>query len=182
MSDQPRRGISRAGLDAAFEAEEAAKSNLLIEARLHRGYGRHDEAATKLAEAAPIEERLTRVCLEKGLLEKAWVHWFSAISCWAGAGNYYAAIRLGDEMLARPDLPERQRRRLQEYIQSLRARRASWTTEPSSQGERVNGTSTPTVMRDERTGETYLKVPVPDPSLVEPALKAVGTAMAELRR
>lgn len=182
MNDQPRRGISRAGLDAAFEADEAAKSNLLIEAQLLRGYGRHDEAETKLAEAAPIEERLTRVCLEKGLLEKAWVHWFSAISCWAGAGNYYAAIRFGDAMLARPDLPERQRQRVQEYTQLLRSRLAQWAVVASSPGGRVNGASTPTVMRDERTGETYLKVPVPEPELIEPALKAVGTALEGLRK
>ncbi len=139
MNEQPRRGVSRAGLDAPFEADEAAKSNLLLESQLLRARGRHDEAASKLAEAAPVEERLARACLDKGLPEKAWVHWFSAVSCWAVAGNFYAAIRLGGAMLARPDLPERQRRRVEEYTQALRNRLSQWAAEEGSPGVRVNG-------------------------------------------
>jgi superfamily II DNA/RNA helicase len=40
----------------------------------------------------------------------------------------------------------------------------------------------PRVMRDEQTGETYLKVPVPAPELLEQALQAVGSLLESLRR
>jgi len=183
MNDQPRRGISRKGLDAAFEADETLKSNLLLESELLRATGRHIEAAQKHAQAAPIEERLTTICLDKGLLEKAWVHWYSAVGCWARAGNYHTAVTVGEALLARPDLPARLRQHVENYLGTLRTRLEQWTAEPlSTAHERANGASTPTVIRDENTGETYLKVPIPEPDLVEPALKAVGMAMEGLRK
>jgi hypothetical protein len=37
-------------------------------------------------------------------------------------------------------------------------------------------------MRDERSGETYLKVPMPQPEVLEQALRAVGTLLESLRR
>jgi hypothetical protein len=40
----------------------------------------------------------------------------------------------------------------------------------------------PRVMRDEQTGETYLKVPVPSPEVVEQALRAVGALLEGFRR
>jgi superfamily II DNA or RNA helicase len=38
------------------------------------------------------------------------------------------------------------------------------------------------VQRDERTGETYLKVPVPKPEVLEQALRAVGSLLESLRK
>jgi superfamily II DNA or RNA helicase len=38
------------------------------------------------------------------------------------------------------------------------------------------------VKRDERTGETYLKLPVPAPEVLDQALRAVGTLLESLRR
>ncbi len=38
------------------------------------------------------------------------------------------------------------------------------------------------VMRDERTGETFLKVPVPKPEVLDQALKAFGTLLESLRQ
>jgi hypothetical protein len=38
------------------------------------------------------------------------------------------------------------------------------------------------VTRDERTGETYLKVPVPAPEVLDQALQAVGALLQSLRR
>jgi hypothetical protein len=38
------------------------------------------------------------------------------------------------------------------------------------------------VMRDEQTGETYLKVPVPKPEVLDQALKAVGALLESLRQ
>ena len=37
------------------------------------------------------------------------------------------------------------------------------------------------VQRDERTGETYLKLPVPSPEVLDQALQAVGTLLQSLR-
>jgi hypothetical protein len=110
MTEQPRRGISCAGLDEAFEAVETLKSNLL-EGQLLRARGQADAAAEQFARAAEIEERLSGICEAKGLTEKAWVHHFSAVGCWAHAGNFYRAIALGEAMLARTDLPDRLRAR-----------------------------------------------------------------------
>jgi hypothetical protein len=38
------------------------------------------------------------------------------------------------------------------------------------------------VQRDERTGETYLKVPLPAPEVLDQALQAVGALLQNLRR
>jgi superfamily II DNA or RNA helicase len=42
--------------------------------------------------------------------------------------------------------------------------------------------ASPLVVRDERTGESYLKVPLPQPEVLENALKAVGALLEGLRR
>jgi hypothetical protein len=36
--------------------------------------------------------------------------------------------------------------------------------------------------RDERTGETFLKVPVPQPEVLDQALRAIGTLLESLRK
>jgi tetratricopeptide (TPR) repeat protein len=126
MSQQAKQGIPRQGLGASFEGEEAHKSRLILEARLLRERHDDDQAALRFAEAAQIEERLGDIAETKGLLEKARVHRFSAASCWAQAGNFYRAIGLCDDLLAYEDLSERLRRRVLEYADTLRARRAEW--------------------------------------------------------
>jgi hypothetical protein len=126
MSEQRPHGISSHGLDDAFQAEETRKSNLLLEAQLLRAQRQDEAAAAKFAEAAEIEEGLSDQCAAKGLLEKSWLHRFSAASAWAQAGNFYQALSLCQELLARNDLPEPLRRTLQEYADKLRARRAQW--------------------------------------------------------
>src|SRR5690348_14560700 len=126
MGQQPARGISRKGLDPAFEAEEAHKSDLILEARLLREQQQDEAAAEKFAHAAELEEQLSDICEAKGLVEKSLIHRFSAASCWAHAGNFYRAITLCDDLLGRPDLPDRLRRRIHDYADTLRARRAQW--------------------------------------------------------
>jgi hypothetical protein len=42
--------------------------------------------------------------------------------------------------------------------------------------------ASPLVVRDERTGESYLKLPLPQPEVLENALKAVGALLEGLRR
>jgi hypothetical protein len=120
------RGISRVGLDQAFESEERRKSSLLLEARLLREQGNEDAAALRFAKAAGIEEQLSELCIEHGLMEKSWVHRFSAASCWAAAGNFHDALTACDELLRQADLPERLRRSVSDYSETIRTRRAEW--------------------------------------------------------
>lgn len=129
MNQQPARGISRQGLDAEFEADEARKSLLILEAQLWREQQQEDEAAAKFAQAAVIEQRLGNICEAKGLVEKSFVHRFSAASCWAQAGNFFHAIVLCNDLLVRPDLPDRLRQRIHDYAYTLRDRRAQWYAE-----------------------------------------------------
>ena len=126
MTKPPRNGIPRHGLDRAFQAEEARKSNLILEGRALREQRQDEAAAAKFAEAAEIEARLSNDCEKAGLAEKFFVHRFSAASCWAQAGNFYDAIALCQEILDRPELPSRLHRRVSDYADALRQRRADW--------------------------------------------------------
>jgi hypothetical protein len=78
------------------------------------------------AEAASLEERLADACEEARLVEKSFVHRFSAGGCWAQAGDFYHANRICDTLLGRADLPERLRVRVQDYAHVLRQRRSEW--------------------------------------------------------
>jgi hypothetical protein len=126
MSEQPAHGLDRQGLDAAFAAEEIRKSNLLLEAQLLRAQRQDEAAAVKFAAVAEIEEALSEQSLARGLLDKAWLHRFSAASCWAQAGDFYHALALCQELLARDDLPPPLRRQVQDYAEKIRLRRAQW--------------------------------------------------------
>ncbi|MGH9752861.1 MAG: hypothetical protein ACREA2_08750 [Blastocatellia bacterium] len=129
MTQQSTHGVNRQGLNQGFEEEEARKSNLILTAQLMRAQQRQDEAAANFAQAARIEERLSEECESKGLLEKSFVHRFSAASCCAQAGDFYHAIALCDDLLARADLPERLRQRVMEYAHAIRIRRDQWYEE-----------------------------------------------------
>lgn len=125
MSQQTAKGISYEGLDEAFEQEETVKSNLLLDIQFLRAQQKDaDEIVAKFAQAASIEEHLSEICAQKGLRENFFVHRWSAASCWAGAGNFYRALVLCDELLKQRDLPDALRQRIQQYSLILRARRA----------------------------------------------------------
>jgi|ERR1043165_1864817 hypothetical protein len=126
MSKANPQGIDRHGLDATFEADEIAKSNLILEGEMLSAQ-EPDAAANRFARAAEIEERLGAVCGTQGLANKSWLHLFSAASCWARAGNFYEAICLADELLAQSELPVQLRQRVQEFSQAIRLRRHQWT-------------------------------------------------------
>ena len=129
MSNPTGRGLSRQGVDAAFVTVEAQKSHLLLEAQLLRAQQQAEAAADKLVEAAMIEERLRERCFTMGLRNKAFVHGFSAASCWAQAGDFHHAIGVCQNLLAHPDLPTRLRHRVAAYAKTLCARRAQWYEE-----------------------------------------------------
>jgi hypothetical protein len=126
MSSSSKNGIERQGLDGDFALQEAKKSELLLQAQLLRAQDRDAAAAASLAEAARIEETLSERSLAAGLRERAWLHRFSAASCWAQAGNFYQAIAWCDDLLSQPDLPASLRLRVERYAQQLRTRRAQW--------------------------------------------------------
>jgi hypothetical protein len=122
-----KTGHSDAAQD--FGALEVVKSNLLLEAQALRARGLADEAAVKFAQAAEMEEWLSEACLRKGLTAEAWLHRFSAVGCWAQAGNVHEAISLGDDLLRQPTLPPRLRQEIETYSTLLRRRRAVWSAE-----------------------------------------------------
>lgn len=132
MTMDSLRGVARQGLDEAFVAEEARKSSLILEAQQRRQQGQDEAAAARFAEAAEIEECLADGCEIKRLLEKAFIHRFSAAGCWAQAGNFYRSLDLCAALLARPELPERLRKRVEDYSRLIRARRSSWYAELAS--------------------------------------------------
>ena len=53
---------------------------------------------------------------------------------------------------------------------------------PAGQAGEPAGSGLAFVARDERTGETYLKLPVPKPEVLEQALKAFGALLENFRR
>lgn len=122
-------GMNRAGLDAAFLADEARKSNLLLQAVLLRAQGQEDAAAAQFADAAAVEEGLAAQCRAQNLPEKARLHQFSAMSAWAQAGDFHHALTLSASLLADADAPETLRIRVQRFADALRARRPQWGEE-----------------------------------------------------
>ncbi|NUQ65079.1 MAG: hypothetical protein HUU20_21655 [Pirellulales bacterium] len=126
MNESSSRGFQQSRAGEAFAAEEARKSRLILEARLLRQRQEAEAAAAKFAEAAALEERLGELCEHQGLPEKSFVHFFSAASCWAQAGNFYEAILLCDRLVAEPGVSVLLRTRIAHYADTLRARRAQW--------------------------------------------------------
>ena len=139
MNHPSRHGISRQEVDAALAADESRKSRLMLEAQLLRVQQQSEAAAEKFAEAAMIEERLRDACFAQGLSDKAFMHGFSAASCWAQAGDFHHAIGLCHDVLAHTELPERLRHRIDVYVKMLRARRAQWYVELVVQDDALSG-------------------------------------------
>lgn len=129
MTTRKRQAIGREGLDAAFVKDEMRKSNLILQANLLKAQEQYQDATDRFAEAAQVEEQLSQILLQKGLMTKYFVHRFSALSCWAQAGNIYQAIMMSKELLTCPDLPDHLRQRIQEHVQLLQARRVRWFVE-----------------------------------------------------
>jgi hypothetical protein len=127
--NQHSQGIDRHGLDGSFDADEALKSNLIVEAQMLSAQQQPDAAADRFAQAAEIEERLGSHCADHGLREKSWVHLFSAASCWARAGDFHTAIGLGEQLQAETGLPPRLRAAIQEFTDTIRKRRTQWAAD-----------------------------------------------------
>jgi hypothetical protein len=129
MSEEKRVAIDRSDLPSTFLVEERLKSNLILEANLLKAQGQYEVAAVKFAEAAEIEEKLAKQLATLDRQNKAFVHQFSAISCWVQAGNLYRALRLGETLLQAENLPEPQRQRVKEYLDVLHSRFVQWMSQ-----------------------------------------------------
>jgi hypothetical protein len=129
MNELRKSGIDRSGLPKTFLVDERRKSILILEANLLRTQEQYEAAAVKFAAAAEIEERLAAQLATLDRRDKAFVHQFSAISCWVQAGNLYRALRLGETLLQAENLPEPQRQRVKEYLDVLHSRFVQWMSQ-----------------------------------------------------
>lgn len=119
--------------EEAIRADEMRKSRLILEAKLFRDRGEHDAAASRLAEAAILEDRLSEAYEKIGSAESSAVSQFSAASLWAQAGNFYRSLVLCDQLLAQAGLPQKLRERVTSFGATLRTRRNRWFNELASQ-------------------------------------------------
>lgn len=122
MTQQTFQSIDRSDLPEHFLAEERTKSNLIVEGNLFKAQGKFENAAAKYATAATIEEQLATYLISVNRWDKAYVHQFSAISCWAQAGDLYHAIQLSEQFLNEVWLSSAQRQQVSQYLKTLRGR------------------------------------------------------------
>ena len=139
MSDIEAKAIDRSALPSSLLQLERQKSSLILEANLLQQQGLYPAAADKFTAAAALEEQLTQVLFDQDKREKAFVHRFSAISCWVQAGDLHRALGLGQQLLTSDELPAPQRSRVESYINTLQERMtqwmSQWTPHPLSAGD-----------------------------------------------
>lgn len=119
-------GIDRSGLPDSFLADEQRKSNLILEANLLKAREEYEAAAEKFAAAAEIEEKLVEQLVHLNRREKAFVHLFSAVSCWAQAGDLHRALVLGADLVGFEGISPPRKQSAQEYVEVLRSRYLQW--------------------------------------------------------
>lgn len=105
------------------DSDEVRLSNYLLEAQLLRAKGEVDEASDRFAVAAELGEQIAEAAIAAGDRETGWKHLFSAISCWAQAGNFYAAIHLADDLLDDAGLTPQIRTQVADFVSTIRSRR-----------------------------------------------------------
>ena len=126
MLKQQTPGIAYTPLPADLQVIEREKSRLLLEAHLFKAQMRFAEAAERFEEAARYENRLADWAAAQGLSDVSYLHAFSALSCWAQAGDPHRALKLGQTLLHSGKLTEAQRAQLQAYYDTLEQRWVSW--------------------------------------------------------
>lgn len=126
-------GLDRSNLSDDFVVTERRKSNLILEANLLQYQGQYEAAADKFATAAEIEELLASQLQTLGKTEKAFVHHFSALSCWAQAGDLHRALVLGQQLLRDNHLSTNQHQQVNDYLSTLRDRLAQWMSQWASE-------------------------------------------------
>jgi hypothetical protein len=126
-------GVDRSNLPDALVATERRKSNLILEANLLQYQGQYEAAADKFANAAEIEEQLASQLQALSKPEKAFVHSFSALSCWVQAGDLHRALVLGQQLLDDEYLSTNQRQQVSDYLSTLRGRLVQWMSQWASE-------------------------------------------------
>jgi hypothetical protein len=87
---------------------------------------RFTEAAERFAQAAHYEEQLADWAADQGLSDLRYLHAFSALSCWAQAGDPHRALQMSGHLLATQTLTAPQRAQLEQYQEILQQRWVRW--------------------------------------------------------
>jgi tetratricopeptide (TPR) repeat protein len=126
MSTTINSAISRRGLSEAYRQQERQKSNLILEANLLKQQGLYPQAAHKFAAAAELEEKLAGTIFAADNVDKAFIHHFSALSCWTQAGDLHRALQLGETLLQSATLSPPQRAQVAAYVETVQSRMIKW--------------------------------------------------------
>ncbi len=129
MTQNKTVGIDRSNLPNTFVTAERKKSNLIVEANFLQVQGQYEAAADKFAAAAEIEEQLAQQLQALDKTEKAFIHYFSALSCWVQAGDLHHALVLGQQLLHTEHLSAKQRQQVTDYLNTLRHRFVQWISQ-----------------------------------------------------
>ncbi|MBC7527967.1 MAG: hypothetical protein H7308_10495 [Chthonomonadaceae bacterium] len=109
-----------------YPQEEAYKSALLLQATLFRAEGQEEDAASRFAEVATLEERLAQRADAEGEGLRAIRSRFSAASAWANAGDFHHALTLLQTLEQRSDVPDLLKERARTFAETLRLQRRQW--------------------------------------------------------
>lgn len=126
MTSQKRKGISYIPFPPNLQAIEREKSRLLLEAQTFKAQKQLIEAAERFAQAARYEQELADWATRQGHHGLSYLHAFSALSCWAQAGNPHRALELSQILLQSGTLTEAQKTQLTTYQEALEQRWVSW--------------------------------------------------------
>ena len=126
MKQQESSGIPYTTLPADLQVIEREKSRLILEAHLFKAQMRFAEAAERFEEAARHENKLADWATAQGLTDLSYLHTFSALSCWAQAGDPHRALKLSQALLNSGKLTEPQRAQVQSYYDTLEQRWVKW--------------------------------------------------------
>ncbi|MCE7986861.1 MAG: hypothetical protein DYG89_37280 [Caldilinea sp. CFX5] len=119
-------GMKTLPLPEQLQTIEREKARLLLEAHTLKAQASFTEAAERFAQAARYEEQLADWAANQALTDLYYLHAFSALSCWAQAGDPHRALQMSNSLLRAPSLTARQRSQLKQYQATLEQRWVSW--------------------------------------------------------
>lgn len=120
MAQEKTTGIAYKPLPPELQVVEREKARLLLEAHTLKAQARFTEAAERFAQAAHQEEQLADWAARQELSDLHYLHAFSALSCWAQAGDPHRAWQMSHALLTAAPLTTRQRKQLElSYLHHL---------------------------------------------------------------
>lgn len=126
MTTQKKGGIPYTPFPANLQVVEREKARLLLEAHRLKAQQQFVEAAERFAQAARHEQLLAEWATAQGLHDISYLHAFSALSCWAQAGDPHRALEMSQTLLKSDRLTDPQNAQLQAYHNTLEQRWVSW--------------------------------------------------------